>query len=98
MSRRMLDRIREAIRHGDYDITAHACAEMAEDGHDLIDVETSILRGNMERTETGDLPETSYDILGMAADTMTALTTVGRFTAIGHYLIITVYESEEPAA
>ena len=92
MPRRLLDRIRVAIRSGDYDVTKHAVDEMAEDGLDIVDVETSILNGRIRKTETGDPRGPRYTIHGVAADGVTPVGSAGRFTETDRYLIITAYE------
>ena len=43
VSQRLLERIRDAIAHGDYDLTRHAVDEMAEDDLDILAVECAIL-------------------------------------------------------
>jgi hypothetical protein len=42
MPRRVLERIREAVRTQRYDVTKHAVDEMAEDGLDIVDLETAM--------------------------------------------------------
>ena len=96
MPPRILDRIRAAIRHAAYDITAHAIEEMAEDALDIVDVETAILNGRLVKTERDDPRGTRYTVHGIGADGMTPVGIVGRFTGIGRYLIITVYKITEP--
>ena len=96
MPRRILDRIRASIRHAIYDITAHAVEEMAEDALDIVDVETAILNGRLVKTARDDPRGTRYTVHGIGADGMTPIGTVGRFTGIGRYLIITVYKITEP--
>jgi hypothetical protein len=96
MPRRILDRIRAAIRNGTYDMTGHAVDEMAEDGLDLVDVEAAILKGRLIKTEKDDPRGTRYTVQGTGADEMTPVGTVGRFTETRRYLIITVYKMTEP--
>jgi hypothetical protein len=96
MPRRALDRIRTAIRHGAYDITAHAIEEMAEDSLDIIDVETPILNGRLIRTARDDPRGIRYTVHGVGADATTLVGIIGRFTGTGRYLIITAYEITEP--
>jgi hypothetical protein len=96
MPRRILDRIREAIRNAAYDMTLHAVEEMAEDKLDLVDVETAILTGRLIKTEKGDPRGTRYTVYGTGADSITPVGATGRFTETGRYLIITVYEVTEP--
>ena len=68
LPRRILDRIRAAIRHAAYDITAHAIEEMAEDALDIVDVETAILNGRLVKTERDDPRGTRYTVHGIGAD------------------------------
>ena len=92
MARRIVERIREKIRLGQYDMTAHAMEEMAEDNLDILDVERTILSGHITRIEKDKLKGTKYVIEGTAVDQQTPVGVVGRFTSTGRYLIITVYE------
>ena len=96
MPRRILDRIRTAIRNVTYDMTVHAVEEMAEDQLDLTDVEAAILGGRLVKAAQDDPRGVRYTIHGTGADGTTAVGTVGRFTETGRYLIITVYEVTEP--
>jgi hypothetical protein len=54
MPRRILERIRDKIRFGHYDMTAHAMEEMAEDNLDILDVEHAILSGQIVQAEKDD--------------------------------------------
>jgi Domain of unknown function (DUF4258) len=89
LSRRILDRIRAAIRNAAYDVTAHAIEEMAEDTLDVVDIETAILNGRLVKTDRDDPRGTRYTVHGVGADGITPVGTVGRFTGTGRYLIIT---------
>ena len=95
MPRRIIDRIRAAVREATYDMTIHAVEEMAEDGLDLIDVESAILNGRLVRTEKDDPRGARYVLHGTGADRITPVGTVGRFTETGRYLIITAYKVTE---
>lgn len=90
MPRRVIERIREKIRLGQYDMPAHAMDEMVEDHLDILDVEHAILHGQLIRTEKGDPRGTKYTIEGTAVSQQTPAGVVGRFTTIGRYFIITV--------
>ncbi len=92
MGRRDLVQIRECIKSGRYEMTSHANDEMAEDNLDVFDVETSILTGKISKIEKDDPRGTRYLIEGTASDCATLVGSVGRFTPIGKYRIITVYE------
>jgi hypothetical protein len=96
LSRRILDRIRAAIRNAAYDVTAHAIEEMAEDALDVVDIETAILNGRLVKTDRDDPRGTRYTVHGIGADGITPVGTVGRFTGTGRYLIITAYQIMEP--
>ena len=92
MARRVLERIRAAIREQRYDITKHAVDEMAEDELDIVDVETSILDGTIVKTEKDDPRGPRHTVHGIGADGTTSVGSAGRFTETGRYLIITAYE------
>ncbi len=92
MYRKILARIRECVRLGQYDMTAHATEEMAEDYLDILDLESAVMTGTIYRVETGDVRGDKYVIRGFAADDMTPVGVVGRFADETRYLIITVYE------
>ncbi|MGL4377144.1 MAG: DUF4258 domain-containing protein [Microcoleaceae cyanobacterium] len=95
MPRSDIDRIREKIRLRQYDMSAHAMEEMAEDFLTLLDVEEAVFSGQMIRVEKDDPRGTKYVIVGTAIDQQTPVGVVGRFTSNGRYLIITVYEVTE---
>ena len=73
-------------------MTVHAMEEMAEDYLDILDIEHSILNGQVARTEKDDPRGTKYVVEGLALNEQTPVGIVGRFTANGRYLIVTVYE------
>jgi len=72
-------------------MTAHAIAEMAEDGLDIIDMESAVLHGHITRIEREDPRGTTYVIEGWASDQRTPVRVVGRFTGTGRYSIMTIY-------
>jgi hypothetical protein len=90
-----IDRIRDKIRLRQYDMSAHAMEEMAEDYLTILDVEAAILSGQIVRVEKDDPRGTKYVVVGTALDRQTPVGVVGRFTSSGRYLIITVYEVTE---
>lgn len=96
MSRKRLAQIREKIRLRQYDMSAHAMEQMAEDGLDITDVEQAVLNGHIARTEKDDPRGTKYVIEGIGMDQMIPVGVVGRFTGDGRYLIVTVYEVTDP--
>lgn len=86
-----LGRIRQYIQQGRYDMSAHAVEEMAEDDLDILDIEQAILTGRIARIEKDDPRGTKYVVQGLAIDQNVDVAVVGRFTATGRYLIVTVY-------
>ncbi|WP_341530677.1 DUF4258 domain-containing protein [Nostoc sp. UHCC 0302] len=92
MPRSDIDRIREKIRLRQYDMSAHAMEEMAEDMLTILDVEEAVLKGQVIRVEKDDPRGTKYIVVGTALDQQTPVGIVGRFASTGRYLIITVYE------
>lgn len=92
MPRSDIDRIREKIRLRQYDMSAHAMEEMAEDMLTILDVEEAVFSGQVIRVEKDDPRGTKYIVVGTALDQQTPVGIVGRFATSGRYLIITVYE------
>lgn len=90
-----LDRIKDKVRLRQYDMSAHAMEEMAEDYLTILDVEVAILSGQVIRVEKDDPRGTKYVVVGTALDRQTPVGVVGRFASSGQYLIITVYEVTE---
>jgi hypothetical protein len=88
-------RIREKIRFRQYDMTAHAMEEMAEDLLTILDIEEAVLSGRIIRVEKDDPRGKKYVVSGTALDQQTPVGIVGRFLGNGRYLIITVYEITE---
>ncbi len=87
-----IDRIRQKIRLCQYDMSAHAMEEMAEDLLTILDVEEAVLSGQIIRVEKDDPRGTKYVVVGTAIDQQTPVGVVGRFTSSERYLIVTVYE------
>jgi hypothetical protein len=95
VSRSDLDRIRARFRLRQYDMSAHAMEEMAEDLLTIEDIESAVLSGRVSRIEKDDPRGTRYTIEGIAMDMQTPVGVVGRFASNGLYLVITVYEVTE---
>ena len=93
MSQRLLEKIRNAILFGDYDLTHHAIDEMAEDGLGIFDIEHAVVTGSIEKTDTDDPRGPKHTVIGLAERTEVGV--VGRFKETGIYLIITVYAVAE---
>jgi hypothetical protein len=88
---RIIEKIRDAIRKGNYDMTMHAYEEMAEDNLAIIDVESAVLSGIVKEKQKGDPRGSKYVIHGSSYDGSTTIGVVGRFKETGVFLIITVY-------
>lgn len=76
-------------------MTVHASEEMAEDDLDIVDVETSILKSRLVRSEKDDPRGTRHIVYGIGPDQKALIGTVGRFTETSRSLIITVYRVTE---
>ena len=92
MPRRIINKIRDAVRTGNYDITYHGIEEMAEDNLTILDVESAILNGRITKREKDDLRGIKYVIEGTGIDQIIPIGVVGRFKETGIFLIITAYE------
>ena len=92
MPRSTIERIREKIRLRQYDMSAHAVEEMAEELLDIADVESAVLNGHITKAERDDPRGTKYIIEGIGADQKTPVGVAGRFSGTDRYLIITAYE------
>jgi hypothetical protein len=92
MARRIIDKIRNAIRTGNYDLTYHSVEEMAEDNLDIYDIEHAVSDGKIAKQEFDGVRGLKYVIHGQAKDEITPVGIVGRFKETGIFLIITVYE------
>ena len=92
MAKGIVDKIREAVRTGNYDMTHHANAEMAEDNLAIYDIEYAILNGKIVKREKDDPRGTKYTIFGKGMNHETSMGIVGRFKETGVFLIITVYK------
>ena len=94
MRRSWIEQIRESIRLRQYDVTAHAVEEMAEDSLTIVDVEHAMLTGRVARIQKEDPRGNRYVIEGMAGDGATLVGVVGRFLNSERYLIVTVFRIE----
>lgn len=92
MPRRVIDRIRDAIRTGNYDLTCHAVEEMAEDEFGIYDIESAILSGEIIKKEKDDPYGIKYVIKGFGTNRSTSIGVVRQFNETGIFLIITVYK------
>ncbi len=94
MASRELQRIRDAILQQRYILTEHAYNEMDEDGLDVLDVESALLSGAIDRALTRDPRGARYVVIGNATDDKTPVGVVVRFVEHDQLLVITVYEIE----
>jgi hypothetical protein len=94
LAKRIIDKIREAVRTGNYDMTHHANEEMAEDNLAIYDIEYAILNGRIVKREKDDPRGTKYTVFGKGMSPETSVGIVGRFKETGVFLIITVYKVE----
>jgi len=85
MSRHIIDKIRDTIGTGNYDMTYNAVEEMAEDNLKIFDVESAILNGKIIKSEKGDPRGVKYVIKGVGSDQTTPIGVVGRFKEIGTF-------------
>lgn len=92
MASRELERIRNAILDQKYTLSEHAYDEMAADNLDVLDVESAILTGDIDKTLTMDPRGTRYVVVGTATDQSTPVAVVVRFVEREEVLVITVYE------
>jgi hypothetical protein len=81
------------IRLRQYDLTAHATEEMAEDDLTIVDVEHAVLTGRIVKIQRDDPRGNKYLIEGTATDGATLACVVGRFIVRDRYLIVTVYKT-----
>ena len=84
--------MRRAVLEQAYVMTPHALLEMREDRLDVVDVESAILTGRIERVFEDDPRGRRYEVVGKACDLDTDVGVVARF--VGAMLIITVYEKK----
>lgn len=90
--RQTLEAMQRAVLEQTYVITPHALLEMRDDHLDIVDVESAILTGTIERVFEDDPRGTPYAVVGKACDLAADVGVVVRFA--GPLLIITVYEKQ----
>ena len=92
MASRQFERIREVILDQRYTLTEHAFEEMDDDHLDVLDIESAVLTGRIDKTLTKDPRGTRYVIVGAATDELTTVGVVVRFVKHDQLLVLTVYE------
>lgn len=88
-----LQRIRQKIIGRCYFLSSHAEEEMYADNLERIDVEHSILKGEIDRRYKADPRGVRYRIIGPAIDGR-IIYVVCRFHETGDLIIITVYAKD----
>jgi len=76
-----------------YVVTTHALLEMRDDQLDILDVESALLTGRIERVFENDPRGPRFEVIGTATDRTTSVGMVVRWA--GPVLIITVYEKKQ---
>jgi hypothetical protein len=93
--RRIIDRIREKVRSGQYGLTFHAIEEMAEEGFEEEDFEQAMVSGRVVRRQRDRLGRGKYTVEGLARDER-PLRAVCRFSDTAESLVvITIYDATE---
>ena len=97
MARRIIDRLRDKIRAGDYVVPFHAANELDDDEISIFDVENIILTGKIvERQRDAQTRERKYLVGGETLDGETACSVV-RIGPTGKVVIITAWVEEDDA-
>jgi len=91
--RRIIDRIREKVRNGQYVLIFHAIDEITEEGFGEEDFEQAMIRGRVVRGQRDRLGRRKYTVEGAALDRR-SLRVVCQFSGTRNSLVvITVYEA-----
>ncbi len=85
MPRNDIDRIKQKIRLRQYDMSAHAMEEMAEDLLTILDIEEAILSGQIIRVEKDDLRGTKYVVVGTALDRQTPVSKSASYSCFTYF-------------
>ena len=90
----LIGKLRNLVREEKYIISTHADEEMSADGLIAVDVEQSILTGDVVNKFDNDPRGTRYEVAGNSVDGR-QVGIVCRILATGWLIIITVYAIEE---
>ena len=91
--RRIIDRIREKVRSGQYSLTFHAIDEMAEEGLEEEGFDQAMITDHIVRRQTDRLGRRKYTVEGSALDGR-SLRALCRFSDTGASLVvITIYDA-----
>lgn len=87
---KVITKIRNLIKAGRYEITAHADEEAQEDDINISDIKHAIYNGNIIKKYTRDPRGTRYKVLGKTIDNR-LLNVILRFNTLGEVRILTVF-------
>ena len=91
--RRIIDRLREKVRSGEYILSYHAIDEMRDDEFEEEDFEAAITSGRVVRRQKDRLGRRKYTVEGRARDKR-KLRAVCRFAdASSKLVVITIYDA-----
>jgi hypothetical protein len=97
VARRIIDRLRDKIRAGDYVVPFHAANELDDDEISIFDVENITLTGKIvERQRDAQTRERKYLVRGETLDGETACSVV-KIGPTGKVVIITAWVEEDDA-
>jgi len=86
----IIQKIRNLVASGKYEITAHADEEAQEDNVNISDIKNSIQTGKIIKKYTDDPRGTRYKIQGVTLDNR-LLNVIVRFNNLGEVRILTVF-------
>ncbi len=87
---KVIEKIREKIRTGNYELTRHAEEEREEDDLDVVDLESAVINGKIVKKLTHDPRGTRYVLRGYTTDEK-IVRVVCRILASGKLRIVTSY-------
>jgi hypothetical protein len=97
VARRIIDRLRDKIRAGEYVVPFHAADELDDDEISIFDVENIILIGEIvERQRDAQTRERKYVVRGETRDGAAACSVV-KIGPTGKVVIITAWVEEDDA-
>ncbi|MFH0343616.1 MAG: DUF4258 domain-containing protein [Chromatiales bacterium] len=95
MTRRIIDRLRDKIRAGEYIVPFHAANELDDDEISIFDVESIILTGEIiERQRDAETQERKYVFRGETLDGEAACSVV-KIGPTGKVVIITAWVEQD---
>ncbi|MHC4796618.1 MAG: DUF4258 domain-containing protein, partial [Planctomycetota bacterium] len=87
----VMNKIRNAVLDGRYIVTPHAWREMNNDNLVLIDIESVILSGTIDKEFSKDPRGVRYRVIGKTSDLSTTAAVIVRFVNDDNVLIITTF-------